>query len=598
MLVVDINHLFVYFVQNERFAPFVFGQPRKNDYFCSRFCNSNSPYMTKKTFLLIGVMLTVVLTAKAQTPVKVTDAAQQRLSSFTKHQDAETANRFFAQLDQEQFTEEKIQFSPSTPADTLRAQVWYWASEYYYAAGGYQEATQYALQALPLLKKGNDETTLADCLNVLAISHVRMSKYPEAISYAKQVYELDEKSGDAERISMSLNTLAGLYASARQPQEAEQYVVRGLALAEQSGLEHRLAIVEGMAAEVYHALGRDTLAVRYAESAYQKELKLQRPHKAMIRLSQKAAALNGLKRYAEAKKAADEAISFFRQQGGQPQSLAITLNQRGEALLGMAQPEQAKTDFREAAMLFQQMGDRHNEMHARKGLYECLYKTEPDSARMEMERFVTLRDSVYNLASAESLARYNAEFGNNFLRDENVAERSARQRIIIVVSILFIVLVLAIAAFIYYEHRYRRMQQERITLLLDQIEKERESAATNTEQPVLTTPISDEFVEKANAVIRQLMPEGQADTKRVAAEMCLSPTQFRRKIQAATGLTAANYILTVRMDEAKHLLAAYYPQYTISEIAQKCGFADNTHFSHAFKRVFNTTPIEYAKGKR
>ncbi|MBQ9229856.1 MAG: AraC family transcriptional regulator [Prevotella sp.] len=555
--------------------------------------------MTKKAFLLAGIILTVTLTMMAQTPVEVTEAAKQQLNAFTEHPDTKTANLFFAQLDKEEFTEEKIQFGASTPpTDTLRAQVWYWASEYYYAAGGYQEAKEYALRALPLLKKGKDETTLADCLNILAISHVRMGKYPEAIDYAKQVYELDERSGDAERISMSLNTLAGLYLSARQPQEAEQYVVRGLRLAEQSGLEYRQAIVEGMAAEVYHALGRDTLAVRYAEHAYQREVKLQRPHKAMIRLSQKAAALIGLKRYAEAKSAADEAIRFFRQQGGQPQSLAITLNERGEAALGLGQTTEAKADFREAATLFVQMGDHRNEMHARKGLYECLYKTQPDSARIEMERFVTLRDSVYNLASAESLARYNAEFGNDFLRDENAAERSARQRILIAVCILLLVLALAIAATAYYERRYRRKQQERISLLLAQIEEERNVIATSAgaEQPAQASA-ADEFVEKANAVIRQLMKEGQTDTKRVAAEMCLSPAQFRRKIQAATGLTAANYILAVRMDEAKRLLAEY-PKHTVSEIAQKCGFADNAHFGHAFKRVFNTTPLEYARGKK
>ncbi|MBR1545535.1 MAG: AraC family transcriptional regulator [Prevotella sp.] len=63
-----------------------------------------------------------------------------------------------------------------------------------------------------------------------------------------------------------------------------------------------------------------------------------------------------------------------------------------------------------------------------------------------------------------------------------------------------------------------------------------------------------------------------------------------------TGLTAANYILAVRMDEAKRLLAEY-PKYNISEVAHRCGFADNAHFGHAFKRVFKTTPLEFAKGK-
>ena len=281
-------------------------------------------------------MLLLPLGGRAQKPVEESSDVVQALHVFGEQQDAESANDFFAYLYQEEFTDEKIVFPAISSQDSLRAYVWYWASEYFYAAGSYQEAEQYALQALSLLRQGKDETTLADCLNVLAISNVRMGRYTEAIGYARQVYNLDEQSGDLERISMSLNTLAGLYISARQPQEAEKYVVKGLELARQSGLEHRMAIVEGMAAEMYHALGRDTLAADYAEAAYEKELHLGRPHKAMIRLSQKAAALIGLMQYAEAEKILTTAIDYFREHGGQQQSLAISLNQRGKARLALA----------------------------------------------------------------------------------------------------------------------------------------------------------------------------------------------------------------------------------------------------------------------
>ena len=87
----------------------------------------------------------------------------------------------------------------------------------------------------------------------------------------------------------------------------------------------------------------------------------------------------------------------------------------------------------------------------------------------------------------------------------------------------------------------------------------------------------------------------QVDTARVASELYMSMSQFRRKISAATGLTAANYILMIRMDEAKQLLDQY-PKYTMSEIAQRCGFADSAHFTHAFKRLFGITPSDYTKG--
>ena len=564
-------------------------------------------------------MLFLPMSSGAQKPIEVSSEVLQALQHFGEKQDAGAANGFFALLFQEQFTDEKIQFPALSPQNTLKAHVWYWAAEYYYAAGRYQETEHYALQALPLLKKGNDETTLADCLNVLAINSVRQGRYPEAIGYARQVYDLDMESGDEERISMSLNTLAGLYISARQPQEAEKYVVKGLEMARRSGLEHRQAIVEGMAAEMYHALGRDTLATDYAEAAYKKEVHLGRPHKAMIRLSQKAAALLGLKRYGEAEKALTTAIDYFREHGGQQQSLAISLNQRGKARLALALnadgtgatksqlTEQAKADFREAAELLAEMGDRYGEMHARQGLYECLYQTEPDSARLEMDRFLLLRDSLYDMASAESLARYNAEFGNDFLQEEITAERSARQRIVTGIVVGVVLLCMAIVVLLRYMRRYRRKQQQRMRQLMELIETNREKTAPEAsaeqngqqEQPQQEerqelSAANAEFLSNTNAVIHQLMPDGQVDTARVASELCLSTSQFRRRISAVTGLTAANYILMIRMDEAKQLLDQY-PKYTMSEIAQRCGFADSAHFTHAFKRIFSITPSEYTK---
>lgn len=69
------------------------------------------------------------------------------------------------------------------------------------------------------------------------------------------------------------------------------------------------------------------------------------------------------------------------------------------------------------------------------------------------------------------------------------------------------------------------------------------------------------------------------------------------KIQAATGLTAANYLLTVRMGEARQRLLQC-PRLTINEVAEQCGFADNAHFTHAFKRIFGYTPSEYVVLKK
>ena len=87
-----------------------------------------------------------------------------------------------------------------------------------YALQQYDAAGEAAQKALSRCKGGELE---ADCLNLLAIIHVRKGEFDKAVTYAKQCYALDEKSGDPDAMSSSLNTLAGIYMSMRQPQEAE-----------------------------------------------------------------------------------------------------------------------------------------------------------------------------------------------------------------------------------------------------------------------------------------------------------------------------------------------------------------------------------------
>ena len=144
----------------------------------------------KQIVSLLAAML-FVLPLYAQTPTTLNDTTLQQLRHFDEDPNTKSANLFFGRLDKEKFTEQKIVFSPTTSPDTLKAQVWYWAAEYHYAASHYAEAEKYALQALPLLKNGGDELTLADCLNILSIANVRMSRYQQAISYARECADRD-----------------------------------------------------------------------------------------------------------------------------------------------------------------------------------------------------------------------------------------------------------------------------------------------------------------------------------------------------------------------------------------------------------------------
>ncbi|MBR1447945.1 MAG: tetratricopeptide repeat protein [Prevotella sp.] len=281
-----------------------------------------------------------------------------------------------------------------------------------YGVQHYKEALTAAHEALPLCTGTDLES---DCLNLLAIINVRLGDYDEAALYAKQCFALDEQTGDPDLMSSSLNTLAGIYMGAHQPEEAEQYVLRGIEMAEQADNPGRMAILQAMASEVYHALGNDQKALPYIERAYEIDKSLGNEPRAMVRLAQKASVLIGLHDYAQAEQVLREVIPFLRQTPDR-QSLGIACNKMGMALLSQQREGEAIAYYQEAADIFTNLGDPYNEVHARRGLYESLWKQNPDEAKKQLDRFNDLKDSIYSNTSAERLAKYNAEFGNDWLQ--------------------------------------------------------------------------------------------------------------------------------------------------------------------------------------
>lgn len=548
----------------------------------------------KQLCLLLVALLSLAVSAG---PV------EEVLGEFEKVPSAAVANRYFALLQQQEITDQLVKVAPNAPLDTLRQQVWYWAAEYYYARQQYDKVMEYGQKALPLCHVGNNRDIEADCLNLLAVNCIRMADNEQAAQYALQCYKLDEASGDIDRISSSLNTLTAIYLGANQPKEAEQYVLRGLELARKSGNEARLAVLNGMASEVYHAQGKDQQALEYAQTAYDIEKRLGRDDKAMVRLAEKASALIGLHRYADAEQVLRQVIPFFEQVGDK-QSLGISCNKLGMTLLSQHREAEAVPYYRQAADIFAALGDPYNEVHARRGLYESLWKSDPDAAKLELDRFNDLKDSIYNNTSAESLARYNAEFGNDWLKLENHAEREAKQRAIIA-GVVVALMLLLLAGGIWWVMRRRHLQQaainesltasiEELRAKYEQLQVHYDNAMSTGNAPVEAESLSDadkDFLEQAVTVTNRLIHTGQASVEAIASELGMSVYQLRQRLDEVLGEKPQAFVQNIRMRRARHLLA--HSELNISEVAALCGYNDTPNFTRAFKKAFGITPTQY-----
>ena len=84
------------------------------------------------------------------------------------------------------------------------------------------------------------------------------------------------------------------------------------------------------------------------------------------------------------------------------------------------------------------------------------------------------------------------------------------------------------------------------------------------------------------------------DLETLARKVGLSRFQALRAFKRRYGLPPHAYQLCVRLGQARRLLSEGA---TPVDVALRCGFVDQSHFSRHFKRAFGVTPAQYARGQ-
>ena len=471
-----------------------------------------------------------------------------------------------------------------------------------YSLQKYDEAKALALQGLGTLDEGRhaekesdvDEETRGDLLNLLSIINVRQSHFEQAAEYAKQCNELDLKRGDPDMISSSYNTLTAIYMSMRQPKEAEKYILKALSYAKQVDNPQRMAVLNGMASEVYHHMGDEEQSLDYATLAYNMERELGRKDKMAIRQAQRAASLISLKRSAEAEEALGEAIPGLRESGNR-HSLGIACNQMGLLKHQQQNDSAAVRYYNEALEIFLDQKDLYNESFSRKGLYDALKTIDPALALQHNDRYLALRDSLYDSETGVLLSKYAAEYDNYELQAENEEMQRARSRnIIIGVVVLALIFLCWLLHYLWMRRRQRHQQQVNAQLQQSLDRLTEENKRLNQQDEEVVDDESREFQLKIIGIVNQQMEKGEVSVDALASELCLSTTQLRSRINDLTGETPQNYVLGIRMQKARHLMAAH-PSMAIGDIALRCGYEEKASFSRAFKRYFGMSPTDFLK---
>jgi two-component system response regulator YesN len=97
--------------------------------------------------------------------------------------------------------------------------------------------------------------------------------------------------------------------------------------------------------------------------------------------------------------------------------------------------------------------------------------------------------------------------------------------------------------------------------------------------------ISKEYIEKHF--------RGDVSLNAVAQKVFLNPSYFSNLFKLETGMNFSEYLLEVRINEAKKLLAN--PEFKVYEIGQLVGYDESVSFGRAFKKKVGVSPADYRK---
>ncbi|GGF77553.1 hypothetical protein GCM10007301_41880 [Azorhizobium oxalatiphilum] len=82
----------------------------------------------------------------------------------------------------------------------------------------------------------------------------------------------------------------------------------------------------------------------------------------------------------------------------------------------------------------------------------------------------------------------------------------------------------------------------------------------------------------------------------LAALARLSPSHFSKRFRGSMGLSPYNYVIARRVALAQEVMTS--TDEGLSEIALRCGFSDQAHFSRVFKRVTGDSPNAWRRLQR
>jgi signal transduction histidine kinase/CheY-like chemotaxis protein len=124
--------------------------------------------------------------------------------------------------------------------------------------------------------------------------------------------------------------------------------------------------------------------------------------------------------------------------------------------------------------------------------------------------------------------------------------------------------------------------------------KIRNAEVVSTGTPPDATSVDERFLAKVRSVVIERLGDEEFGVEALAEALGQSRAHLYRRLGELQDRSPAELIRLMRLDRGAELLRAKAG--TVSEVAYAVGFRSVSHFSRAFRRQYDMTPSEYARG--
>ena len=336
------------------------------------------------------------------------------------------------------------------------------AEEAYYQSR-YADAILIALEGLG--QEGVEEADAVELCSILGASYSRLGNFDKAAEYMMRCYRWDKAHGEKAGLTSSLINLASMYVYASKPELAVGYALEAIDNEQQVGRPDKLAMAYGKACDVYHALGQDTTALRYANLAVELSQASLDSTAQAIRRSQRAYPLEALARYGQALADLTFAESVFRKTGIR-QSLAIVCFQLAQEYGRQGRTNLEREYLTEAADIAREVKDYPLLQKICTKLAASLRQSEPTLAYRYLDEASAIQDSISRSKSSNALELFNIEY-ETARREQTIAvqqlelsrQKRQKQTYSLIILLLAIAGALASVAIFRIRRSERRLKQ-------------------------------------------------------------------------------------------------------------------------------------------